>query len=80
MIDRVSFRLLLLSVAFEMVYDIAYIMVELDVSCYHFSLKYAELTVTVGLPLWQWALRLKLVLYDRSDDFVSPASSIQEPG
>ncbi|KAI9638993.1 uncharacterized protein MKK02DRAFT_42023 [Dioszegia hungarica] len=30
MIDRVSFRLLLWSVAFEMVYDIAYIMVELD--------------------------------------------------
>jgi hypothetical protein len=63
-----------------MVYDIAYIMVELDVSCFHFSLKYEELTVTVGLPLWQWTLRFQSVLHDRSDDYVSPASSTQEPG
>jgi hypothetical protein len=32
MIDRISFRLLLWSVAFEMGYDIAYILVEMDVS------------------------------------------------
>lgn len=80
MIDRVSFRLLLWSVAFEMVYDIAYIMVELDVSCFHFSLKYVELTVTVGLPLWEWALRFQSVLHDRSDDYVSWSLSIQESG
>lgn len=32
MIDRISFRLLLWSVAFEVVYDITYILTQLDVS------------------------------------------------
>lgn len=68
MIDRISFRLLLWSVAFEVVYDVAYILVEMDVSTPGFR----EL-IPDCLRLGIRDLYFESILYDCSDDNVSRA-------